>query len=637
MSTLQMACRLTILVAIFFFAATSRAIEVKSPNGELVVSIALKSGRPMFRVARNGRPILNDSLLGLGLAGESADHADELNRLAEDHVDRTWQPVWGKRSRIVDRHKGLSVSLGSSLNAPVVEFRVYDDAVAFRYRLAANVGAESTAVTIEREHTTLNFADDGVCWSYNGENPNVGPEQLSSIDKSRKAPLLCKLDSDLYISVYEAALFDAPWMSLQSDAGEKNLRILTDAYQVGETHVTPWRVLMIGSTPGALVDSDVLMNLNPQCKIKDNSWIKPGVCFWDWRAWGHNADGFTYDLSMPSWKRFVDFAQETGVPYLLLDANWYGPEFEAESNPTETGKVNAVRELLDYAKARDVGVLLYLNDVAGQKYDLKDVLRNYSDWGAVGIKYGFMKGGGKDKVVRTRQIIELCAKNRLYVDFHDGPIPPSGDMRTWPNCLTREFCHAQSDSLKSFTPKTFVTAAFANGLAGPIDMANGLFDLEDSVAQRPRIFEEVRSTIVAEAARSLIIFSGLNVLPDSADSYREHLELFEFIASQKMPWTESRTLQGEVGEYIVTMRQTGETYLVGAATNEQARVLSIPLDFLGTGDYKAKFYEDAADAHFESNREAYTIRHGKVSSSTVVQAALAPGGGYCIKLVPNSN
>ena len=70
--------------------------------------------------------------------------------------------------------------------------------------------------------------------------------------------------------------------------------------------------------------------------------------------------------------------------------------------------------------------------------------------------------------------------------------------------------------MRSFVPKTFVTTVFVNMVAGPLDMDNGMFDLKNSKAQRPRVFQEIPSTIVAEAARTLITFSGLTVIPDSA-------------------------------------------------------------------------------------------------------------------------
>src|SRR5690606_31103603 len=109
-------------------------------------------------------------------------------------------------------------------------------------------------------------------------------------------------------------------------------------------------------------------------------------------------------------------------------------------------------------------------------------------------KYGFMRGSMADKNFLTQRITELCAENQLMCDFHDGPVLPYGQMRTWPNALTREYCHAQLDARRVFQPKTFVTTVFVNMLAGPLDMNNGIFGLE---AIRVDNHEKVPSTIVS--------------------------------------------------------------------------------------------------------------------------------------------
>ena len=45
---------------------------------------------------------------------------------------------------------------------------------------------------------------------------------------------------------------------------------------------SPWRVIMLGSQPGRLVESNIVVNLNPPPAIADTSWIKPGKTSWDW-------------------------------------------------------------------------------------------------------------------------------------------------------------------------------------------------------------------------------------------------------------------------------------------------------------------------------------------------------------------
>ena len=99
-----------------------------------------------------------------------------------------------------------------------------------------------------------------------------------------------------------------------------------------------------------------------------------------------------------------------------------------------------------------------------------------------------------------------------------------------------------------------------------------------------------------------------------------------------MPWVESKTLMGKIGEYIVMMRETETEYLVAAATNEEARTLSIPLDFLSEGFYTIQLMLDGEDAHYLTNRETYQVKTQEVKSGDSIQVKLAPGGGACMRI-----
>jgi alpha-glucosidase len=84
----------------------------------------------------------------------------------------------------------------------------------------------------------------------------------------------------------------------------------------------------------------------------------------------------------------------------------------------------------------------------------------------------------------------------------------------------------------------------------------------------------------------------------------------DFIARVPTSWDETRVLTGEIGQYIVTARRKGETWYVGAMTDERARKLAVPLDFLAPGTaYTAELYEDAADPNALRQRTA-TLRAG---------------------------
>jgi alpha-glucosidase len=206
-------------------------------------------------------------------------------------------------------------------------------------------------------------------------------------------------------------------------------------------------------------------------------------------------------------------------------------------------------------------------------------------------------------------------------------------MRTWPNAVTREFCHSQLDAHRVFQPKTFVTTVFVNMLSGPLDMCNGLADLTQ--AGRVDQPSPVPSTLAGEAARTLIVFSGATIIPDIPENYRKHPELLQFIASEKMPWRESKTLSGEIGQYIVMARQAADgTWLVGAASNEDPRELDIPLTFLGSGRHEALVIQDGDDSDYRTHRESYKAAKQTVTRNDKVRVKLAPGGGCAIRILP---
>jgi hypothetical protein len=119
--------------------------------------------------------------------------------------------------------------------------------------------------------------------------------------------------------------------------------------------------------------------------------------------------------------------------------------------------------------------------------------------------------------------------------------------------------------------------------------------------------------------------------------YRKYPDLLQFIAAQKMPWKESKTLSGEIGEYIVMARQASDdTWLVGAATNESARELDIPLNFLKKGQYEVLVIQDGDDAHYLNYREVLQTKKIIISSNSIVKVKLAAGGGACLVIKKKS-
>lgn len=390
---------------------------------------------------------------------------------------------------------------------------------------------------------------------------------------------------------------------------------------------------MFGNKPGDLVESNLLVNLNEPCQIEDPSWIMPGKSLWDWRVWGYKTeDGFEYGLNTTSHERLIDFAAENNIQYLLIDADWYGDEFNENSDPTTSKEGIDIEECMRYAKEKGVGVILYLNDIGIKKFGLERVIKQFSEWGAIGVKYGFMRGSWEDKVKHTRDVVELCAKYKLMVNFHDNPVPPSGDRRTYPNLVTKEFGHSQADAKKSYFPEKAVTSPFVNMIAGPLDMCNGWFDL-NGAHSRVKVFEEIPGTVAAEVAKLIVGYTGWMVLPDSPEEYLKKDDLFDCIRNMPAQFDGFKVIDGVIDEYISVARKANDDWFIGSLTNREPRTITIDLGFLPKyNKYEATFYEDAEDSHFLDNKESYSIRKQLVDSDTRLFVKMAAGGGNNIYL-----
>ena len=366
--------------------AISKPVEVKSPDRSVVLAFDIDSeGHFVYRLTKDKETVIDWSVTGFASSAGSVTDATRLDAGRKVRVRQEWKPLWGKRSVVPDRYNGRDISVTfADLGEVTLQARVYDDGAAFRF-----TGLPAGEMT---ERTSFNFAGDYTAWFYNGERHNIGPERLSESDGERLPVMTVKAAEDRYLAIHEAALGPDGWpMRLRSAAGSTSFEVIPEAISADSPFTSAWRVVMCSATPGGLVDSHLLELLNPEAQ-GDFSWVKPGVCLWDWRIDGAVWEGYHYGMDYESWTRMIDFAAEQGFSHLVLDANWYGPEFSADSDPVKGDKARDVQRIIAYGRQKGVGVWLYLNDVAGRRYPIEETLAQYEQWGAAGVKYGFMNG-----------------------------------------------------------------------------------------------------------------------------------------------------------------------------------------------------------------------------------------------------
>jgi len=126
----------------------------------------------------------------------------------------------------------------------------------------------------------------------------------------------------------------------------------------------------------------------------------------------------------------------------------------------------------------------------------------------------------------------------------------------------------------------------------------------------------------------------VHMAADLPENYAKNPAAFQFIRDVPTDWETSRTLQGDVGDFVVVARQQrgSKDWFLGAITDENARTLSQPLSFLPAGRrFEAQIYRDGPTADFRTNPTDIAIERRQVSSTDVLTLQLAPGGGTAIR------
>ena len=612
----------TVQVSLCCSNASGAEHTVRSPDGKVALRLVCEDSLLSYSLVWNERELFQNSALSLVPGAEYS-----VLGAKTSSIDTSWETVWGQFSSVQDRCEQLVLKVDVSGIQAELMCRVYNDGVGFRFVVPQQQILSNTAVNFVCEY---NAAELFKGWFPNGENEPIGPVPFGK--RGQKMPAVIDASRGVFLGLLESDLYTAKGFKTAVLSGSQSE---SKATLTRKGMTTPWRVILLGTQPGALLTSTVPLNLAAECKLEDTSWIKTGKSLWDWRVHGYQAGDFTYGINTASYLRFIDFAAENKIRYFLIDDSWF--------KKVENGKLVIkpevdLKQIMDYAKGMGVDIILYYDRHKGKSLGDNELFKLYSEFGASGIKYGFMG----DNAQFTRRAVEETAANKLLVNFHDNPCPMTGISRTLPNAITREFCHCQQDCRRAFTPTAFLKMSMINALSGPLDQSNGAYGLDginNGERQKgPLKKDSYNSTVVSETARTLVISSGLIILPDAPEEYAKKADLFEFIKEMPATWDDSRVLHSSIGKHITSARRSGDQWFVGSVINEQGGTLQIPLDFLKKGKrYEVTCYEDAPDTHYIKNRESYRIRKGTVTGKDTIEATMAPGGGHCMWIRPVSS
>lgn len=607
--------------------------SVRSPDGDVVVEIAASKSEIVYSLSWMGAQVLRESRISLF---EDAEYASF--EIVEQTIDHSWKPVWGQFSEVRDHCNQVRLHFDASGVRGTLICQVYDHGVGFRFEVPAQQGLDGRDVNFDFEYAA---AGDFSGYFPKGEGMPIGPLALSDwamdeelSNKALSLPAVFEIGGGRHMGIVESDLYSAkPFASAKVSVRneDRKLASIVSAKASAAGFVTPWRVIMLSDGLGDLITNTVPLNLAAPCEIADTSWIKPGKGLWDWRIHGYDNGEFVYGIDTRSYLRLIDFASKNGIEYLTIDDHWFK---EAKDGEMKISPDVDIEKVVDYATEKGVRIILYYDRHKGDFGDDK-LFSFYKSLGASGMKYGFV---GNDAAF-TRNSIEQAAQEEQIIFFHDGPTPMTGVYRTFPNAITREYCHAQQDSRRAFSPEGFLKMAMINALSGPLDQANGNFGIRSINAgerlKGPRKLNTYISTVTSEVARTLVIFSGLITLPDAPEEYSKKSDLFQFLKRMPATWDETKIVNCKMGQYITTARRSKDTWFVGSVNNEEPRDLLIDLDFLEPGvSYEATLFEDTEESHGIENPEVYRVSKKVVQASDSITASMALGGGHAMILTP---
>ncbi|WP_029906347.1 glycoside hydrolase family 97 protein [Prevotella sp. 10(H)] len=655
--------KLFLIVFIFLTACGKKeSPALTSPDGSISVMVGAESGKIYYKVAKNGKAVLNKSFLGFVLKDNDFDKNITIKDIRHTSFSESWNQPWGEEASVKNDYNQMTVDVeeaGGMKRKFSVVFRVFDDGLGFRYEFPEQENLKD--FVIMDELTEFALAGNHKSWSipayhtnyYEGLYRNMTLSELDTVS----TPLTMETKDGLYLSIHEANLTDYAAMNLLPVGKASVLKTDLTPWSSGEKvmmkapGVTPWRTLIIADKPGDLLLSRLMLNLNEPSKIEDTSWIKPGRYIGIW--WGMHMEKYTWHqgpkhgATTANAKKYIDFASQHGFSGVLVEGwndGWQN-DWTKEGDKFSFTKAYSdfdIKEITKYAAMKNVKLVGH-HETGGSTLNYEKQLDSafafYQRFGVNAVKTGYVSPllDGKERhssqygVRHYRKVIETAAKYHIMIDNHE-PVMPTGLQRTWPNLMTQEGVRGQEYDAWSADggnpPDHTTIIPFTRGLAGPMDFTPGTFSFSNPVFPNTR----VQTTLAKQLALSVIIYSPLQMASDMIENY-ENNPAFEFITSCPVNWGKTIVPDAKIGEYVTIARKdrNSENWYVGSITNADSRKLSLPLTFLDSGaKYKAKIFKDGKGAEYKTNPYPVEIEEIEVTSDKTIDLQLATSGGAAI-------
>ncbi|MGM9738208.1 MAG: glycoside hydrolase family 97 protein [Candidatus Cryptobacteroides sp.] len=629
--------------------------RLMSPHGNYKVVVSDKDSISLTVLYR-GKKVLDNSTIELEVEGRES-YRGNLRENGRRSVRNTINPLYGKNNKLDDSYNEMTLAMAEGFS---LTFRAYDDGVAYRFSLLSDepsVIQNEKAVFRPDPDSGILFpeTDNFTSWELTYHHY----DSMSAIPDGKRSivPMLMKRNRDgVSVVIAESDVRDYPGMYLEKygDGFHSRFAAYPDRVEMGswgnfvsvvksrKDHIAecssardlPWRIIIATDDDRTLPVNELVYKLAAPQADMDFSWVRPGKAAWEW--WhdailpGEELPSGMKNRNTALYKRYIDFAAENGLEYLLVDAGWTNLYRMEEVNPKFD-----VEEIVSYASGRGIGVFLWCT-----AHTLHERLDFYLDmferWGVSGLKVDFFDRDDQLAMRWYEDIAREAAKHHLMVNFH-GCSKPTGLNRMYPNVVTYEAVRGAECSKWDFTanPEHHLTIPFVRMLCGSLDYTPGSMRNKSISFFKPVDpgLPSTQGTRCHELAMFVVFDQYLASLCDSPAEYIKYPDVMRFLSSVPVSFDETVVLDASVGDKIITAKRKGNVWYVGGMTDWTARAVDVDFSFLDKGrKYNAFWLVDDESSNLYADR--YKCVTGTVRNGDRQQVRMASGGGFVLMLAP---
>lgn len=587
------------------FAPGAGKYILKSPDGALEVTVS--GGRLTYSAAVGGITVIEPSEIGLLIqGGRNISENVTLGEPKIESCEETYRDL-DTETDITDRHMNYIIPVRAKKIIYSLEVRIWNDGFGFRLLFG-----EETGLLISDELTRFNVPGDTVCRYQTDLKKMQGKtltQKTSELSQSEVLSCMTAFEfpgKSIYIMVTESDIENYPGMALRSlGAG----RFKTELWDTDKFFIkggkTPWRIVTVCRSLEELAHCRVIAHAAAPIsdKIYENAdWIRPGKSAWSY---------FIDEEHSRRFEKIMEFnalAQEAGYEYNLADNGWRGWA------KTERGAFKKVKELVDDAEKRSVGIWLWqsaMDKVWFTPYRCR-FFKKCEKLGIKGIKLDHIESETQFMTEFYRRFAREAAEHKLMVIYHN-PQKPTGLRRTFPNVMSMEAirglqCKADADN-DTILP-------FTRMLGGNADYTPLCFSV-------PRCLDEV--SICHMLASAVIYNSAFFTVSEDPSILKAH-GLDSFVSPLPVVWNETHVLPGsKIGEIVIFARRSGNRWYAAVFNSSQGeRKINLPFSFLKDGaKYEAEIYTDNL-----TDQRGYNKVKISVTSADSADIAMRPSGGF---------